>query len=48
MDIFQTVSGYITKMVSAGDGGSSGGAAKMKMLLLDKDTVCNVEAWNGL
>ena len=39
MDISQTVSGYITKMVSAGDNTTSGGAAKMKVLLLDRDTV---------
>lgn len=38
MDIYQTVSSYITKMVSVGDEGS-GGAAKMKILLLDRDTV---------
>lgn len=40
MDVFQSVSGYITKMVSAGDGpGSNGAAAKMKILLLDNETV---------
>ena len=45
MDIFQTVSGYVTKMVSAGDGATSGSsAAKMKVLLLDKDTVPIVSA----
>ena len=38
MDIFQTVSGYITKMVSVGDEGT-GSSAKMKILLLDRDTV---------
>lgn len=42
MDVFQTVSGYITKMVSAGDGQAGSGAAKMKILLLDNETVCNV------
>lgn len=42
MDIAQTVSGYITKMVSVGDGAqASGGAAKMKILLLDTETVCD-------
>jgi hypothetical protein len=35
MDVVQAVSGYVTKMVSAGD--SSGG--KMKILLLDQETV---------
>ncbi|KAK4540916.1 hypothetical protein LTR36_008424 [Oleoguttula mirabilis] len=44
MDIFQTVSGYVTKMVSAGDSTASGGAAKMKVLLLDRDTVPIVSA----
>ena len=39
MDVFQSVSGYVTKMVSAGDGATTGGAAKMKGLLLDQDTV---------
>jgi len=38
MDIFQSVQGYINKMVSQGDT-TNGGAAKMKILLLDKDTV---------
>ncbi|TKA74494.1 hypothetical protein B0A55_06454 [Friedmanniomyces simplex] len=45
MDIFQSVSGYITKMVSTGDSTtSSGSAAKMKILLLDRDTVPIVSA----
>jgi len=39
MDVFQTVSGYITKMVSAGDGQAGSNAAKMKILLLDAETV---------
>lgn len=39
MDIFQTVSGYITRMVSAGDGNAGSNAAKMKILLLDSETV---------
>ena len=41
MDIFQTVSGYITKMVSTGDAVQSQAAAKMKILLLDNETVCS-------
>lgn len=45
MDIAQTVSGYITKMVSIGDGAqASGGAAKMKILLLDTETVCDASS----
>ena len=39
MDIFSTTSGYVTKMVSAGDGGMGGATAKMKILMLDSDTV---------
>ncbi|KAF2142955.1 uncharacterized protein K452DRAFT_269557 [Aplosporella prunicola CBS 121167] len=40
MDIVQAVSGYITKMVSVGDSAASGtSAAKMKILLLDSETV---------
>jgi vacuolar protein sorting-associated protein 45 len=40
MDIVQAVSGYITKMVSAGDSAATGTtAAKMKILLLDNETV---------
>ncbi|KAK3629379.1 vacuolar protein sorting-associated protein 45 [Elasticomyces elasticus] len=45
MDIFQTVTGYITKMVSTGDSNATAsGAAKMKILLLDRDTVPIVSA----
>jgi len=39
MDVVQAVSGYISKMVSAGDGTSGAPSAKMKILLLDKETV---------
>ncbi|KAI1282297.1 GIDA-domain-containing protein [Xylaria sp. FL0933] len=39
MDIVQAVSGYISKMVSAGDSTYGGSSAKMKILLLDRDTV---------
>ena len=42
MDISQAVSGYITKMVSTGDVAQSQVAAKMKILLLDNETVCMV------
>jgi vacuolar protein sorting-associated protein 45 len=45
MDVFQAVSGYIAKLVSAGDASvSNGAAAKMKILLLDRDTVPIVSA----
>ena len=39
MDISQAVSGYITKMVSTGDAVQSQAATKMKILLLDNETV---------
>lgn len=43
MDVVAAVSGYISKMVTAGDpsatGGSSSSSAKMKILLLDSETV---------
>lgn len=39
MDIVQAVSGYITKIVSAGDSTAGTSAAKMKILLLDNETV---------
>ncbi|KAI0840482.1 Sec1-like protein [Hypoxylon sp. FL0890] len=39
MDVVQAVSGYISKMVSAGDSTTGAPSAKMKILLLDKDTV---------
>ncbi|PQE30802.1 vacuolar sorting-associated 45 protein [Rutstroemia sp. NJR-2017a WRK4] len=42
MDVVQAVSGYISKMVSAGDGTFGTPAAKMKVLLLDSDTVAIV------
>jgi len=47
MDIAQTVSGYITKMVSTGEGAQAAGAAKMKILLLDTETVgMKLQAWH--
>lgn len=36
MDIYSSVSNYVTKMVSAKDEGAN---AKMKLLLLDRDTI---------
>ncbi|KAJ9150849.1 Vacuolar protein sorting-associated protein 45 [Pleurostoma richardsiae] len=39
MDVAQAISGYISRMVSAGDSLSGAPSAKMKILLLDKDTV---------
>lgn len=47
MDVFQSVQGYINKMVSQGDT-TSGGAAKMKILLLDRDTVSVVVVFHAL
>ena len=39
MDVVQASTGYVTKMVSAGDSATGGTSAKMKILLLDKDTL---------
>ncbi|KAK3375076.1 Sec1-like protein [Podospora didyma] len=39
MDIVQAVSGYVSKMVTAGEGVAAGPSAKMKILLLDRETV---------
>lgn len=39
MDVVQAVSGYVSKMVAAGDSASGTPSAKMKILLLDSDTV---------
>lgn len=39
MDVVQAVSGYISKMVTAGDGSSGMPSGKMKILLLDSETV---------
>jgi vacuolar protein sorting-associated protein 45 len=39
MDVTQAVSGYFQRLVSAGDNAGSTPSAKMKILLLDKDTV---------
>lgn len=39
MDVIQAVSGYISKMMVYGDGAAGTDAAKMKILLLDSETV---------
>lgn len=39
MDVVQATSGYISKIVSAGDNASGAPSAKMKILLLDRETV---------
>lgn len=39
MDVVQAVSGYVSKMVSTGDGVAGTPSAKMKILLLDSETV---------
>lgn len=39
MDVVQAVAGSVAKMVSAGDGAGGAPSSKMKILLLDKDTV---------
>lgn len=39
MDVIQAVSGYISKMMAYGDAAAGTSAAKMKILLLDRETV---------
>lgn len=39
MDVASAVSGYISKMVSAGDSAIGSASSKMKILLLDSETV---------
>ena len=39
MDCCQAVAGYLTKMVTAGDSSTGSSSAKMKILLLDSETV---------
>lgn len=39
MDVMQAVSGYISKMMTVGDGPAGTASAKMKILLLDSETV---------
>ncbi|KAK2749458.1 vacuolar protein sorting-associated protein 45 [Myotisia sp. PD_48] len=45
MDVFSAVSGYVSKMVTAGDSSATGSSsAKMKTLLLDSETISIVSA----
>ncbi|KAI9793389.1 MAG: vacuolar protein sorting-associated protein 45 [Peltula sp. TS41687] len=44
MDVVQAVSGYISKMVTAGDSSSGMPSGKMKILLLDSETVSIVSS----
>lgn len=39
MDVVSAVSGYISKMVSAGDSNLGSSSSRMKILLLDTETV---------
>ena len=39
MDCCQAIAGYLTKMVTAGDSSTGSSSAKMKILLLDSETV---------
>src|SRR5690606_38202323 len=39
MDVAQAVSGYLTKIVTTGEGATASSSAKMKILLLDRETV---------
>jgi vacuolar protein sorting-associated protein 45 len=43
MDVIAAISNYVTKMVSTdGAGGSPG---KMKIFLLDSETVCSIDSF---
>jgi hypothetical protein len=42
MDVVLAVSTYVSKMLSAGDGATGQPSGKMKVLLLDADTVSTV------
>ena len=44
MDVVQAVSGYISKMMGVGDGASGTSNVKMKILLLDSETVRHPES----
>lgn len=48
MDVVAAVSGYISKMVTAGESASGSSSSKMKILLLDRETVrdalCSITA----
>lgn len=46
MDVMQAVSGYITKMMTVGDGAAGTASAKMKILLLDSETVRNASRFD--
>ena len=39
MDVVSVISGYISKMVSAGESSTGSSSSKMKILLLDSETV---------
>jgi hypothetical protein len=39
MDVVAAVSGYVSKMVTAGESTSGSSSTKMKILLLDSETV---------
>jgi hypothetical protein len=39
MDVVAAVSGYISKMVTAGESATGSSSSKMKILLLDSETV---------
>ena len=44
MDVASAVSGYISKMVGGADSTTTSSSGKMKILLLDSETV-SLEAW---
>lgn len=45
MDVVAAVSGYISKMVTAGESATGSSSTKMKILLLDSETVGDALCW---
>ena len=45
MDVVSVISGYISKMVSAGESSTGSSSSKMKILLLDSETVRVLEKY---
>jgi vacuolar protein sorting-associated protein 45 len=48
MDVASAISGYVSKMVSVGDKPTGTSTAKMKILLLDSETVRDLVSLNEL
>jgi vacuolar protein sorting-associated protein 45 len=48
MDVASAISGYVSKMVSVGDNATGTSTTKMKILLLDSETVRYFMFWEKL